>query len=233
MPADVPVGFHLCYGDVEEAHFVQPKDASVLAEVVRGVIARSPRPIAYVHLPVPIERDDAAYYAPLADLEVPEGTDLYLGLLHHEDGVEGALRRIDAASTAVRGSASRPSAGSAAGRRSARSRCWTCTARCSRPRTAERRHERRLDASPRRRAAHRLVVASAACAVGTSCAADGRRPAGRRPRSRDAGPSGGLPRCRAAPRSSHRCRRALAGRPRATPSTGCIAGHGGRGVIHY
>ena len=35
------------------------------------------------------------------DLEVPEGTDLYLGLVHHEDGVDGALRRIDAASTVL------------------------------------------------------------------------------------------------------------------------------------
>jgi hypothetical protein len=102
MPADVPVGFHLCYGDVEEAHFFQPKDAGVLATVVRGLLARSPRPLAHIHLPVPIERDDAAYFAPLADLPIPEGTDLYLGLVHHEDGVEGARRRIDAAATAVR-----------------------------------------------------------------------------------------------------------------------------------
>ena len=101
VPADVPVGFHLCYGDVEEAHFVQPKDAGVLAGVVRGVLARSPRPLAYFHLPVPIDRDDAAYFAPLAELGLPEGTDLYLGLVHHEDGVAGALRRIEAASTAV------------------------------------------------------------------------------------------------------------------------------------
>jgi hypothetical protein len=101
VPADVPVGFHLCYGDVEEAHFVQPKDAGVLATVVRGLLERSPRPLAYVHLPVPIERDDEAYFAPLADLPLPEGTDLYLGLVHHEDGVDGALRRIAAASTAV------------------------------------------------------------------------------------------------------------------------------------
>jgi len=101
VPTDVPVGFHLCYGDVEEAHFVQPADAGVLASVVRGLLARSPRTIAYLHLPVPIERDDAAYFAPLADLALPEGTELYLGLVHHEDGVEGALRRIDAASSAV------------------------------------------------------------------------------------------------------------------------------------
>ncbi|WP_375389701.1 hypothetical protein [uncultured Amnibacterium sp.] len=101
VPADVPVGFHLCYGDVEEAHFVQPKDAGVLAQVVTGLLGRAPRPLAYIHLPVPIERTDAAFFAPLADVALPEGTDLYLGLIHHEDGVEGALARIDAAATAV------------------------------------------------------------------------------------------------------------------------------------
>ena len=101
VPADVPVGFHLCYGDVEEAHFVQPRDAGLLAAVIRGVLARSPRTIAYFHLPVPIERDDEGYFAPLADLGLPEGTAIHLGLVHHEDGVAGALRRIDAAGTAV------------------------------------------------------------------------------------------------------------------------------------
>ena len=101
VPEDVAVGFHLCYGDVEETHFVQPKDAGTLASVVRGLLAAAPRRIDFIHLPVPIERDDAAYFAPLGGIEVPEGTALVLGLVHHEDGIEGALRRIDAASTAV------------------------------------------------------------------------------------------------------------------------------------
>ncbi len=101
VPDDVPVGFHLCYGDVEESHFAQPADAGTIASVIRGVLAAAPRPVAYFHLPVPIGRDDAAYFAPLGDVEVPEGTDLILGLVHHEDGVDGALARIDAASTAL------------------------------------------------------------------------------------------------------------------------------------
>lgn len=101
VPADVQVGYHLCYGDVEEQHFVQPADAGHLADVLRGILATAPRRVDWVHLPVPIERDDAAYFAPLAEVAVPEGTELYLGLLHHEDGVEGALRRADAAATAV------------------------------------------------------------------------------------------------------------------------------------
>lgn len=101
VPDDVHVGFHLCYGDIEEEHFIQPKDAGTLASVIRGIIAASPRTVAWFHLPVPIERDDAAYFAPLANLDLPEGTEVELGLLHHEDGVEGAERRIAAAATVL------------------------------------------------------------------------------------------------------------------------------------
>lgn len=100
VPADVEVGYHLCYGDVEENHFVQPVDAGWLAAVTQGILERAGRPIAFIHLPVPIERDDTAYFAPLADVRVPAGTELSLGLLHHEDGVDGAHRRIAAAATA-------------------------------------------------------------------------------------------------------------------------------------
>lgn len=101
VPSDVQVGYHLCYGDVEEAHFVQPKDAGHLADVITGMLATASRPIDWFHLPVPIERDDSEFFAPLVDVRVPENTELYLGLLHHEDGEEGAGRRIAAASTAV------------------------------------------------------------------------------------------------------------------------------------
>ena len=48
-------------------------------------------------MPVPISRADAAYFAPLAGLQRPSGTDLYLGLVHAADGVEGTRRRMAAA----------------------------------------------------------------------------------------------------------------------------------------
>jgi hypothetical protein len=101
VPDDVEVGYHLCYGDVEEHHFVEPADATMLAEVLIGLFAKSPRPIDWVHLPVPIARDDDAYFAPLADVKWPRRTAIYLGLLHHEDGDEGALRRAATASRVI------------------------------------------------------------------------------------------------------------------------------------
>jgi hypothetical protein len=101
VPGDVELGYHLCYGDVEESHFVQPTNARMLAEVLSGLFDRAPRPVTWVHLPVPIERDDDAYFAPLASLKWPANTEVYLGLVHHEDGVEGALRRATTASRFV------------------------------------------------------------------------------------------------------------------------------------
>jgi hypothetical protein len=102
VPEDVEVGYHLCYGDLEEHHFVEPTDATMLAEVLGGLFANASRTIEWVHLPVPIDRDDDAYFAPLADVAWPDGTTVYLGLLHHEDGIEGALRRAATASRVIR-----------------------------------------------------------------------------------------------------------------------------------
>ena len=96
VPADVEVGVHLCYGDAGEKHFFEPTDAANLVRYANAVIAASAREITWLHLPVPIERDDEGYFAPLASL-VPV-SELYLGLVHREDGVEGAARRIAVAS---------------------------------------------------------------------------------------------------------------------------------------
>ncbi|MFT4260267.1 hypothetical protein [Microbacterium sp.] len=92
VPAEVEAGIHLCYGDVAEKHFFEPVDSANLVRFGNAVVAASARDLTWLHLPVPIERDDEAYYAPLAGLEY-DG-ELYVGLVHREDGVEGAERRI-------------------------------------------------------------------------------------------------------------------------------------------
>ena len=52
-------------------------------------------------MPVPIDRSDDAYFAPLADLKLQAGTELFLGCVHAGDGVEGTRKRIAAASRHV------------------------------------------------------------------------------------------------------------------------------------
>jgi methionine synthase II (cobalamin-independent) len=97
VPADIELGFHLCYGDVDGQHFIEPLDSAKLVEFANGLARTVGRPIAYIHMPVPIGRTDEAYFEPLSDLKLSQGTELYLGCVHLADGVEGAQRRIRAA----------------------------------------------------------------------------------------------------------------------------------------
>ena len=100
VPADVEMGYHLCYGSPADQHLVMPKDTAILAALAGAIFTRVRRRVDFLHLPVPRERDDAAYFAPLRDLALPPGLRLYLGLLHHGDGA-GDRRRIDVARGAV------------------------------------------------------------------------------------------------------------------------------------
>jgi len=97
IPADVELGFHLCYGDFGAKHAIEPKDAAKLVEISNALAKAVAHPIAYIHMPVPIARSDAAYFKPLADLKLSPASRLYLGVVH-SDGAEATRKRIAAAS---------------------------------------------------------------------------------------------------------------------------------------
>jgi methionine synthase II (cobalamin-independent) len=97
IPQDVELGFHLCYGDVDGQHFIEPLDAGRLVEFANGLSRTLDHPIAYIHMPVPIARSDAAFFRPLAELNLGQATELYLGCVHAAGGVEGTRQRIAAA----------------------------------------------------------------------------------------------------------------------------------------
>ena len=96
VPDDVDLGYHLCYGSPADQHLVMPKDAAILAELAEAIVGGVGRQVNFLHLPVPRDRDDAAYFEPLAGLPLQEWVQLYLGLIHYDD-VEGDRRRIDTA----------------------------------------------------------------------------------------------------------------------------------------
>ena len=102
VPADVELGYHLCYGDRGHKHFVEPKDTANLVEVANGISARVKRSIEWIHMPVPRDRSDDAYFAPLKNLKLKSGTELVLGLVHRTDGVDGTRRRMKAAEKFVK-----------------------------------------------------------------------------------------------------------------------------------
>jgi hypothetical protein len=94
VPPDVELGFHLCYGDLDARHFIEPEDAGKMVELANLIAANVERPLAWLHMPVPIARHDDAFFAPLRDLRLAADTELYLGLVHAADGVPGTLRRL-------------------------------------------------------------------------------------------------------------------------------------------
>jgi methionine synthase II (cobalamin-independent) len=97
VPADVELGYHLCYGDMDAKHFVEPEDLSKAVSLANLIIAGARRSVNWIHMPVPLSRDDAAYFAPLKELKRTPGMELYLGLVHATDGVDGTVRRMKAA----------------------------------------------------------------------------------------------------------------------------------------
>ncbi|MGE0482538.1 MAG: hypothetical protein AB7Q81_00215 [Gammaproteobacteria bacterium] len=93
VPDTVPMGLHLCYGDLGHRHIVEPRDLGVCVEMTNLAVTALDRAVDYCHMPVPRERCDDAYFAPLTHLAAP-ATCVYLGLVHHTDGLPGTRARI-------------------------------------------------------------------------------------------------------------------------------------------
>ncbi len=86
VPDDVPVGVHLCYGDYQHAHFVQPDSLALQVRLVNALTDSARRPPAFVAFTVPQGRGDSAYFEPLRDLRADPGTELAFALVpYHPD----------------------------------------------------------------------------------------------------------------------------------------------------
>ena len=94
VPADIDLLYHLCYGDSNHRHVVEPTDMADMVDFANRVSRRIARPIQLIHMPVPRNRADDAYFAPLSRLKLRQETELCLGLVHYTDGVEGTKRRL-------------------------------------------------------------------------------------------------------------------------------------------
>ncbi|MFZ3310652.1 MAG: hypothetical protein WA280_14895, partial [Xanthobacteraceae bacterium] len=94
VPADVDLLYHLCYGDSNHRHVIEPTDMGDMVEFANRVSRQIARPVQLIHMPVPRNRADDAYFAPLSRLTLRPETELCLGLVHYTDGVEGSRRRL-------------------------------------------------------------------------------------------------------------------------------------------
>ena len=96
VPESVELGYHLCYGSPADEHLVMPNDMGILVEISNGVSSNLGRRLDFMHMPVPKDRTDSAYFRPLRDLSLAGSVELILGLIHHDDA-EGDAARIAAA----------------------------------------------------------------------------------------------------------------------------------------
>src|SRR5258708_37259067 len=92
VPAGIELGYHLCYGSPADEHLVQPKDTALMVEMTNAIVARVKRPIQFFHLPVPKARSDDEYFVALQRLTRRPETELYLGLVHHDDAAGNRAR---------------------------------------------------------------------------------------------------------------------------------------------
>ena len=103
VDADIELGFHLCYGDYEHKHLIEPTDLGLMVMLANEIVKRvGPfHPVAWLHMPVPKDRTDIAYFEPLDDLKLDD-TQLFLGLVHANDEV-GTQERIKVAQSVWKG----------------------------------------------------------------------------------------------------------------------------------
>ena len=103
VPAEIPAGLHLCYGDYGHQHFKQPESLALQVRVLNAVSAAAGRPVSFVSFTVPQYQREESYFAPLAQLTTDPGTELNFALVPYHPaeqapGTTGAqVRLIDMA----------------------------------------------------------------------------------------------------------------------------------------
>jgi hypothetical protein len=97
VPPGVELGFHLC-----GMWHIDPRggqDMHVHVDFANALSDTIKRRIDYVHIASVPDHEEADYRV-LTELRLPSETKVFLGLIHGTDGLEGATRRVAAASAA-------------------------------------------------------------------------------------------------------------------------------------
>jgi hypothetical protein len=71
-----------------------PADTEAVVDLALRLLSEIERPISFLHIPVPRE-SNRTYFEALRRLQLPDGSELYLGLIHLTDGLAGSIRRVN------------------------------------------------------------------------------------------------------------------------------------------
>lgn len=95
IPEGALLGFHWCYGTWGGWPSVAMADLGVCVQFSNEAVQRTSRHVDYVHMPA-VRQPDEAFFAPLSDLDIGD-TRVFLGIVHHTDGIDDFRRRRDLA----------------------------------------------------------------------------------------------------------------------------------------
>jgi hypothetical protein len=95
IPDDALLGFHWCYGTWGGWPSVAMDDLDVCVRFSNEAVRRVNRHVDYVHMPV-LQEPAETFFAPLSRLEIGD-TKVFLGMIHHTDGIGDYRRRRDLA----------------------------------------------------------------------------------------------------------------------------------------
>jgi hypothetical protein len=103
IPAEVLVGYHLCYGTFPEWPMYEARDLDLLVRMANFAIAHSGRKVDWVHIAGPkyLRSEDERFFSPLASLR-PADARIFLGIVLPIDGTSGLKRRHATASKYLR-----------------------------------------------------------------------------------------------------------------------------------
>jgi hypothetical protein len=93
VPEPALLGLHWCYGTLGGWPMVRIEDLDLCTRLTNAAIEAISRRVDYVHLPVLPDAGDS-YFSPARNLRLANGTHVYLGLIHHVDGMEGFRKRM-------------------------------------------------------------------------------------------------------------------------------------------
>jgi hypothetical protein len=95
IPDETLLGFHWCYGTWGGWPMTGMPDLELCVRMSNEAKKRTGRRLDYVHMPV-IRQPDEAFFAPLDKLDVGD-TKVFLGIVHHTDGIDEFRHRRDLA----------------------------------------------------------------------------------------------------------------------------------------
>jgi hypothetical protein len=93
IPANVPLGYHVCFGTLNGWPSRQPKDLTGAVLLANAAVECSARSVDFLHIPTLGSAADE-FFKPLAQL-ITGGARVYMGAIHHLHGQGGLAAQIE------------------------------------------------------------------------------------------------------------------------------------------